>query len=216
MTELTKTELTNTEPTKTELTQPAELKGQLVLSEAALLPVAFREPLPPHRTRGLFSWRLDVALGVAALVIVTAGIYGRYYWTVGRFLESTDDAYVQADSTIVAPKVSGYLSEVLVADNQPVKAGQALAKIDDRDYVAALDQAKADVTTAQADIEKRTLAKAAAGRHLPGPRHRRVDQANLTFAEQDNARYEPSPIAGPAVCRMPSRRYPGATPRAPR
>ncbi len=62
-------------------------------------------------------------MGVAALVIVTAGIYGRYYWTVGRFLESTDDAYVQADSTIVAPKVSGYLSEVLVADNQPVKAG---------------------------------------------------------------------------------------------
>jgi multidrug resistance efflux pump len=55
---------------------------------------------------------------------------------------------VEADSTIVAPQVSGYLSAVLVADNQPVKAGQTLAKIDDRDYVAALDQAKADVATA--------------------------------------------------------------------
>ncbi|WP_163364827.1 biotin/lipoyl-binding protein, partial [Escherichia coli] len=73
-----------------------------------------------------------------------------HYWTVGRFQESTDDAYVKADSTIVAPKVSGYVREVLVADNQPVRANQPLAKIDDRDYVVALEQAKADVAAAQA------------------------------------------------------------------
>ena len=193
MTEFKTTELSKTELTKTKrplLRQP-EAGRQLVLSEAALLPVAFREPLQPHRTRGLFSWRLDVALGVAALVIVAAGIYGRYYWTVGRFLELTDDAYVQADFTIVAPKVSGYLSEVLVADNQPVKAGQALAKIDNRDYVAALDQAKADVTTAQADIENANALLHQQQAVISQARATvAVDQANLTFAEQDNARYD--------------------------
>jgi membrane fusion protein (multidrug efflux system) len=57
------------------------------------------------------------------VVIAGASDYGWYYWTTGRFEVSTDDAYVKADSTIIAPKVGGYLSEVLVRDNQPVKAG---------------------------------------------------------------------------------------------
>ena len=192
MKDLTKTDLTKPELAKTELTDPPELGAgrQLVLTEATLLPVAFRDPLRPQRARHRFSRRLVVSLGIAVLLIAAAGAYGRYYWTVGRFLESTDDAYVQADSTIVAPKVSGNLSEVLVADNQPVKAGQALAKIDDRDYVASLDQAKADVAAAQADIEnvkaalQQQQAVISQARATVG-----VDQANLTFAEQDNARY---------------------------
>jgi membrane fusion protein (multidrug efflux system) len=62
------------------------------------------------------------------LVVVPAGAYGWYYWTAAQFLESTDDAYAQADSTIVAPKVSGYLRDVQVSDNQPVKAGQVLGE----------------------------------------------------------------------------------------
>jgi membrane fusion protein (multidrug efflux system) len=87
------------------------------------------------------------------VAIAQASDYGWYYWTTGRFEVSTDDAYVKADSTIIAPKVGGYLSEVLVRDNQPVKAGQVLAKIDDRDYVVALAQARADVAAAQGEIE---------------------------------------------------------------
>jgi membrane fusion protein (multidrug efflux system) len=145
----------------TEATNPAEFKvtRQLALTEAMLLPAAFREPVPPKPAPHRFSARLLLALGVAVVLIGAAGAYGRQYWTVGRFLQSTDDAYVEADSTIVAPEVSGYLSGVLVADNQPVKAGQPLAKIDDRDYVAALDQAKADVATAQSDIANVTAAE---------------------------------------------------------
>src|SRR6202140_3229395 len=126
----------------------------LALSDAMLVPVAFREPLPRKTVLHRRSRRLVLTLGIALLLIAAAASYGSYYWVVGRFLESTDDAYVQADSTIIAPKVSGYLSKVLVEDNQPVKAGQTLAKIDDRDYVASLDQAKADVATAKADLEK--------------------------------------------------------------
>jgi membrane fusion protein, multidrug efflux system len=144
---------------------------ELALSDEMLVPVAFREPSPPKIVPPRRSMRLVLTLGIALLLIAAAAAYGSYYWVTGRFLESTDDAYVQADSTIVAPKVPGYLSEVLVEDNQPVKAAQPLARIDDRDYVASLDQAKADVVIAQA---RATVA---------------VDQANLTYAEQENTRY---------------------------
>src|SRR5580704_10349696 len=94
-----------------------DVDRELALSDAMLVPVAFREPARrkavPHRT----SRRLVLTLGIALSLIAVAAAYGSYYWVVGRFLESTDDAYVQADSTIIAPKVSGYLSEVLVEDN---------------------------------------------------------------------------------------------------
>ena len=63
-----------------------------------------------------------------------AGERGYDYWKVGRFQVSTDNAYVQADYTTVAPKISGYVTEVLVEDNETVKAGQVLARIDDRDF----------------------------------------------------------------------------------
>jgi membrane fusion protein (multidrug efflux system) len=68
-----------------------------------------------------------------------AGISGVYYWKTGRFLGSTDDAYIQAHSVMISPKVSGYISKVPVDDNQPVKAGAVLARIDPRDYQTALD-----------------------------------------------------------------------------
>ena len=59
---------------------------------------------------------------------------------------------MKADYTTVAPKVSGYIAEVLVGDNETVKAGQVLARIDDRDFKTALDQAQADVAAAEAAI----------------------------------------------------------------
>ncbi len=176
----------------TETTNPAELKveRQLTLTEAMLLPAAFREPAQRRRAPRRFPRRLLLVLGIAVLLIAAVGTYGRYYWTVGRFLVSTDDAYVEADSTIIAPQVSGYLSAVLVADNQPVRAGQTLAKIDDRDYVAALDQAKADVATARADIENATAALQQQQAVIAQARATvAVDQAILTYAEQENARY---------------------------
>jgi len=167
-----------------------DIDRELELSDTMLVPVAFREPVPrktaPHRR----SPRLVLTLGIALFLIAAAAGYGSYYWAVGRFLESTDDAYVQADSTIIAPKVSGYLSAVLVEDNQPVKAAQPLAKIDDRDYVAALDQAKADVATARADIENVTAALRQQQAVIAQARATvAVDQANLTYAEQENTRY---------------------------
>ncbi|RAU39484.1 MULTISPECIES: HlyD family secretion protein [unclassified Pseudomonas] len=84
-----------------------------------------------------------LALGVAA--IVGAVVFGLHWWTTGRFLESTDDAYVGGDVTVIAPKVPGYITELKVVDNQFVHAGDLLLKIDDRDYQAALKKAEGAV-----------------------------------------------------------------------
>src|SRR5579871_2384290 len=90
---------------------------------------------------------LAISLGVAGVADL-----GYNYLTRWQYQETTDDAYVQADSTIIAPKVSGYIAEVLVQDNEKVSAGQLLARIDDRDFKAALNQAKADVAAAEASV----------------------------------------------------------------
>jgi membrane fusion protein (multidrug efflux system) len=144
---------------------------------------------PGTQVRGR-RWRSLLMAGAAILAVAAAGDFGWNYWTVGQFLVSTDDAYVKADTTIVAPKVSGYLREVLVADNEPVHAGQPLARIDDRDYAVAVEQAKADAAAAQADIDD---AKASLDQQQAVIAQARstveVDRASLAFTRQDNDRY---------------------------
>jgi membrane fusion protein (multidrug efflux system) len=69
---------------------------------------------------------------------------GWYWWRVARFIESTDDAFVQADISAISPKVEGYVREVRVTDNQEVKSGDVLVVIDHRDFAAKVDQARAN------------------------------------------------------------------------
>jgi membrane fusion protein (multidrug efflux system) len=69
--------------------------------------------------------------------------YGYDWWTVGRFIESTDDAYAGGNVTAASPRVAGFISEILVADNQRVESGQLLIRLDPRDFQAALDRAQA-------------------------------------------------------------------------
>jgi membrane fusion protein (multidrug efflux system) len=129
-------------------------------------------------------------VGVGLAAIGAAGWYGYDYWTVGRFHVSTDDAYVQADNVTIAPKVSGYLVDVLVQDNETVKAGQVLARIDDRDYKVALDEAKANVLAAQALIDSQQGAVETQNALIDTAKGSvAVDQANAIFAEQENKRY---------------------------
>ena len=128
--------------------------------------------------------------GVAVAAVLGAGYWAHDYWTVGRFEVSTDDAYVQADSTTIAPKVSGYIAAVLVRDNERVKAGQVLARIDDRDFRTALDQAKADVDAARATLAGKQAQLDAQHSVIDTARATvEVDQANATFADQDHQRY---------------------------
>ena len=150
--------------------------------------------LPATGKAPLISRRLlkTTALALALLAGATAASdVGYRYWTVGRYLEATDDAYVKADYTTVAPKVSGYIAAVLVGDNQPVKSGQALARIDDRDFKAALDQARADVGAAGAAI-RNLEAQLALQQSVIAQERADIaaTQASLTFARQDHARYQ--------------------------
>jgi membrane fusion protein (multidrug efflux system) len=128
--------------------------------------------------------------GAAVAVLAAAGWYGWDYWTVGQYLVSTDDAYVKADSTTIAPKVTGYLDQVLVGDNERVKAGQVLARIDSRDFKVALDQAKADVSAAKAALASKQ-AQLDVQQAIINAAHATldVDRANVTFAAQENRRY---------------------------
>ncbi|WP_024575945.1 MULTISPECIES: HlyD family secretion protein [unclassified Afipia] len=134
--------------------------------------------------------RRALIAGAAVALLATASWYGWDYWTVGRFLVSTDDAYVKADNTTIAPKVSGYLDLVPVRDNQQVKAGDVLARIDDRDFRVALDQAKADVAAADAAVEsKRAQLDVQQAVIDAAEATLNVDIAARTFTAQENKRY---------------------------
>jgi membrane fusion protein, multidrug efflux system len=137
-----------------------------------------------------FNFRKLLMASVAVAVLAGATWYGWDYSTVGRYLVSTDDAYVKADNTTIAPKVSGYLHQVLVGDNERVKAGQILARIDQRDFTVALDQAKADVAAARAAIASKQAQLEVQQAVIDAARATiDVDKATVTFAAQENKRY---------------------------
>src|ERR1700730_2218225 len=168
---------------------PAEIAQELLpadnKSEAAT-PVPLTA-VPAPRKGGI---RRFLLASTAVALLAGAIWYGWDYWTVGRFLVSTDDAYVKADNTTIAPKVSGYLSEVLVGDNERVAAGQVLARIDDRDFKVALDQAKADVAAAEAAVvSKRAQLEVQQAVIAAAKATIEVDTATQTFASQENKRY---------------------------
>jgi membrane fusion protein (multidrug efflux system) len=106
---------------------------------------------PPVRRPGLSRRQLGPA-GAALLLGIGAAWYGQHWWTVGRFVETTDDAYVGGDVTVIAPKVAGLIADVAVTDNQAVQAGDLLVKLDDRDYRTALAKATAAVTAQWATL----------------------------------------------------------------
>ncbi len=106
---------------------------------------------PPAKRAGN---RRVIMIAIGLLALIAASVWGVRWWTVGRFIESTDDAYLQADSVTVAPKVSGYVTDVYVADNQAVPAGAPLVRLDTRQYQVALDQAQATIDARAADIQR--------------------------------------------------------------
>lgn len=166
--------------------------GQISRVESLVQPETMttmsRGAATPSRRRQIVT---RVGLALALLTgTAAAGHFGYDYWTTGRFLVTTDDAYVKADYTTVAPKISGYLSEVRIRDNEAVKTGQVLARIDDRDFRTALAQARADVAAADAavrnldaqiDLQQAEIAQAVAGVA--------ATRASLVFAQADASRY---------------------------
>jgi membrane fusion protein (multidrug efflux system) len=116
---------------------------------------------------------------------------GYLYWDYTRHFESTDDAFVAARQFPIAPKVSGYITAVPVTDNQHVAAGGVIARIDQRDYLIALDQAQAQVASAEASIEN-IDAQINVQRAQISANEAQVDQAQaaLVFAQQQAKRYQ--------------------------
>ncbi|WP_028746561.1 HlyD family secretion protein [Rhizobium mesoamericanum] len=170
-----------------------EVTGDVEVAKVAEAPVApAADVAPAVEASGKSSRKIVKPTIIAAALVAGAALavdYGHHYWTVGRYIESTDDAYVKADYTTIAPKVSGYVAEVLVGDNDAVKAGQVLAKIDDRDHQAALSQAKADVKAATAAITNLD-AQIELQQSIIGQAKATIDasQAMLDFARSDAAR----------------------------
>ncbi len=139
-----------------------------------------------HAAAPRLSGKRLLAFAAASCAAAGVAAYGYHWWTSGRFFESTDDAYVGGDVTVIAPKVSGFIARVAVTDNQPVRAGDLLIKLDDRDYAAGLAKAAAAV-----DGETATLANLDATRLL---QEAVIGQAradlNAAAAEVNRARFD--------------------------
>ena len=110
--------------------------------EAETAPVA--AGVQPEKRKGGRRLMLPI-LGVA--LVAAAAWYGHQWWTHGRFMISTDDAYIEGDIASISPKVSGYVTAVNVVANQPVKAGDALVTLDNGDYRLVKEQAEAQIVT---------------------------------------------------------------------
>ena len=132
-----------------------------------------------------------LALGVALLAVCGASAwYAHDWWTNGRFIETTDDAYVGGDVTTISPHVAGFVATILVTDNEHVKAGQLLATLDGRDYQAALDRAKASVDArmaALANLKAQTILQQSTIRQAAADLVAKT--ARAAFTRIDGARY---------------------------
>jgi membrane fusion protein, multidrug efflux system len=138
-----------------------------------------------------FLRRRPVLSAIGALLLASVLGGGYVYVDQAGHYQSTDDAFVAARQSSIAPKVSGYITAVPVTDNQHVAAGDVIARIDDRDYRIALEQAEAQAAAAQASIENLD-AQLEVQKAQISANQAQVDQAQaaLVFANQQAARYQ--------------------------
>jgi len=157
------------------------------------LPSETEGPLPRtgERPRNSLFHRRPIVSAIGAAFLASALGGGYVYLDYARHFQSTDDAFVAARQSSLAPKVSGYLTAVPVTDNQHVKAGDVIARIDDRDYRTALEQAEAQIAAAKASIENIDAQFDVQSAQISA-NQAQVDQAQaaLVFAQQQAARYE--------------------------
>jgi membrane fusion protein (multidrug efflux system) len=128
---------------------------------------------------------------IAALVLVVLGIVvaGIVWWLHARHFESTDDAFIDARTVAISAQVSGAIVDVPVTDNQLVDAGAVLVRLDDRDYRAALAQAKAQIDQAQATIANLNAQIQAQQARIDQAQKQVIEaQAALKFAQEEDVR----------------------------
>lgn len=157
--------------------------------------VAVEKPLPavgepvdmtPERKRA--RRRVALIAGSGAGLLLLAGLAG-YWFSTGRYLETTDDAYVRADWVAMSARVPGYVAKVEVDDDQPVKAGDVLVRLQDRDYRARRLQAEAEVAEAQAALAAAQAQQQVAAERINQRRQAIVQaQAAVQSAEAEHRR----------------------------
>ncbi|MQP65067.1 HlyD family efflux transporter periplasmic adaptor subunit [Niveispirillum sp. SYP-B3756] len=146
---------------------------------------------PNHRRRKI------IMLGVVCALLAGGGWLGWDYLHYGRFQQTTDNAYVKADFTIIAPKVAGIVAEVFVVANQTVSAGSPLARIDSADHEAKMAEAEALIAVSEAEAnslraqvgEQKALVEKATAELA-------VAREELDFAQAEVHRYEPLAASG--------------------
>jgi membrane fusion protein (multidrug efflux system) len=154
-------------------------------------PVAAGDPgAAPARSQPSHRLRRLGLLG-AALATLSGGAWASHdWWTVGRYVETTDDAYVGGNVTAIAPHVSGFVAQVLAADNERVHTGQVLIRLDPRDFQTALDHAAAVVAARTTEVEglraRYTLQQSTIRQ---SEADRAAKAARATFTAQDAERY---------------------------
>lgn len=167
--------------TRPETRQPAEPPSNEESDIEEHGPGGFRGALKKH----------PVAMIVCGILLVAGVIGGTAWYLHARHYESTDDAFIDGRPVLVSPQVTGSIVSVNVTDNQVVKTGDLLAKIDPRDYQAALDQADAQIRQAEATMDNLDAQVAA--------QHSQVEQATkqvaeaqaaFNFSQDENTRYQ--------------------------
>ena len=149
------------------------------------------QPRAPDKRRRNSLLHRPVLSAIGAMLLASALGGGYVYLDHAERFQSTDDAFIAARQTALAPKVSGYITAVPVTDNEHVTTGDMIARIDDRDYRIALEQAEAQVAAAQASSEN-IDAQLNVQQAQIGANQAQVDQAQaaLVFAQQQAMRYQ--------------------------
>jgi membrane fusion protein (multidrug efflux system) len=182
------------EPWKEDVAARTLLRQERPAARQAVSPTEPEEGPPPAtgkpRRNGLLQ-RRPVVSAIGAILLASALGGGYLYLDYAWRFQSTDDAFIAARQSALAPKVSGYITGVPVTDNEHVAAGDVITRIDDRDYRIALEQAEAQVAATQASIEN-TSAQLDVQQAQISANEAQVDQAQaaLVFAQQQAARYE--------------------------
>src|SRR5262245_32147314 len=147
-----------------------------------------------------------VLSALLALVSFVGVRYGYNWWAVGRFIESTDDAYVGGNVTPISPHIGGFVANILVSDNQHISAGQLLVRLDDRDVQAAADHAEAILrqrTAALGSLRAKYLLQQSAIQEASADLDAKAAQAE--FAKDDAERYR-SLLVSKAASRQDAQR----------
>ncbi len=133
---------------RTPVSESAAPSGEPALAPTGSLAADAPAPAPKRDLRPI------LIVAAAAVVLAGGGWFGYDWWTTGRFIVSTDDAYVGADTSTVTSKITGYVRSVPAPDNAHVRAGDPLVVLDDADYRIALSAAEAQIATARATVAR--------------------------------------------------------------